>query len=33
LLHAASFEITIPGGERNTFTAPLPKEFKDRMSQ
>jgi 23S rRNA pseudouridine1911/1915/1917 synthase len=33
LLHAASLEITIPGGERKTFTAPLPKEFKDRMSQ
>lgn len=27
-LHALSLEITIPGGERKTFTAPLPEEFK-----
>lgn len=26
-LHALSLEITLPGGERSTFTAPLPKEF------
>ena len=28
-LHAGSLEITLPGGERKTFEAPLPKEFKD----
>ncbi len=28
-LHAKSLEITIPGGERKTFEAPLPKEFSD----
>lgn len=28
-LHAYSLEITIPGGERKTFTAELPKEFND----
>lgn len=28
-LHALSLEITIPGGERKTFTAPLPKEFEE----
>lgn len=28
-LHAAELEITLPGGERKTFSAPLPKEFKD----
>jgi 23S rRNA-/tRNA-specific pseudouridylate synthase len=28
-LHAQSLEITIPDGERMTFTAPLPKEFTD----
>lgn len=27
-LHAASLEITLPGGERKTFETPLPKEFK-----
>lgn len=27
-LHALSLEITIPGGERKTFTAPLPEEFE-----
>lgn len=27
-LHAASLEITLPGGVRKTFTAPLPKAFK-----
>lgn len=26
-LHAASLEITIPGGERKTFNAPVPNEF------
>ena len=30
-LHALSLEITVPGGERKTFTAPLPKEFKDKI--
>ncbi len=28
-LHAKSLEITLPGGERKTFTAELPKEFTD----
>lgn len=28
-LHAHSLEITIPSGERKTFTAPLPDEFMD----
>ncbi len=28
-LHAASLEITLPGGERRVFEAPLPKIFKD----
>lgn len=28
-LHAASLEITIPNGNRQTFTAPLPEEFKE----
>lgn len=28
-LHAQSLEITLPGGERKTFTAKLPKEFTD----
>ena len=27
-LHALSLEITIPGGERKVFTAPLPDEFE-----
>ena len=31
-LHALSLEITLPGGERKTFTAPLPKEFKDQVA-
>jgi 23S rRNA-/tRNA-specific pseudouridylate synthase len=26
-LHAHTIEITLPGGERKTFTAPLPSEF------
>ncbi|HTE58132.1 MAG TPA: RluA family pseudouridine synthase [Verrucomicrobiae bacterium] len=30
-LHALSLEITLPGGERKTFTAPLPKVFKSRV--
>lgn len=29
LLHAYSLEITLPGGERKTFTAPEPSEFKE----
>lgn len=29
MLHAASLEITLLGGERKTFTAPLPDEFED----
>lgn len=28
-LHAASLEITIPGGERHTFTAPIPDDMRD----
>lgn len=28
-LHALSLEITLPGGQRRTFTAPLPKKFKE----
>jgi len=28
-LHALSLEITLPGGERKTFLAPLPDEFND----
>jgi 23S rRNA pseudouridine1911/1915/1917 synthase len=30
-LHAAELEVTIPGGERKTFTAPAPKEFTDKF--
>lgn len=29
LLHAASLEITLPGGNRSIFTAPLPDEFQE----
>lgn len=32
-LHALSLEITLPNRERMTFTAPLPKEFKKKMSE
>ena len=32
-LHAKELEITIPGGIRKTFTAPLPQEFKDVFRQ
>lgn len=32
-LHALSLEITLPGGERKTFTAPLPAEFMQYMRQ
>ena len=28
-LHAKELEITLPGGKRTTFTAPVPKEFED----
>lgn len=28
-LHAEKLEITLPSGERKTFTAPVPQEFKD----
>lgn len=31
-LHALSLEITIPGGERKTFTAPLPGEFEELLN-
>jgi 23S rRNA pseudouridine1911/1915/1917 synthase len=30
-LHANMLEITLPGGERKTFEAPLPVAFKDRL--
>jgi len=30
-LHALSLEITLPGGERRVFTAPLPEEFGEQM--
>ncbi len=30
-LHALSLEITLPSGERKTFTAPLPQEFEDQI--
>lgn len=32
-LHAASLEITLPGGERKTFTAAVPQEFDDFMEK
>jgi 23S rRNA-/tRNA-specific pseudouridylate synthase len=28
-LHAKSLEITLPGGERRTFEAPLPESFNN----
>lgn len=31
MLHAASLEINLPGGDRSVFTSPLPKEFNDLM--
>jgi 23S rRNA pseudouridine1911/1915/1917 synthase len=31
-LHALSLEITLPNGDRKTFAAPLPPEFKERMA-
>ncbi len=31
LLHAESLEITLPGGQRKTFTAELPQEFVDKL--
>jgi 23S rRNA pseudouridine1911/1915/1917 synthase len=31
MLHAASLEITIPGGKRKVFDAPLPEDFNDFM--
>lgn len=30
-LHAESLEITLPGGNRQTFTAPIPIEFKQQV--
>lgn len=30
-LHALSLEITLPGGERKVFTAPLPDEFEQKL--
>lgn len=30
-LHAASLELTLPGGERKVFTAPVPASFTDMM--
>ena len=32
LLHAASLEITLPGGERTVFTSPMPEIFTEVMS-
>lgn len=32
LLHAASLEITLPNGERDIFTAPLPPDFQDFLA-
>jgi 23S rRNA pseudouridine1911/1915/1917 synthase len=32
-LHAASLEVTLPGGARKTFEAPLPKIFDDFMGR
>jgi 23S rRNA pseudouridine1911/1915/1917 synthase len=32
-LHAASLEITLPGGERRTFNSPLPKIFNDFINE
>jgi 23S rRNA pseudouridine1911/1915/1917 synthase len=31
MLHAESLELTLPSRERSTFTAPLPKSFKDMV--
>lgn len=31
-LHALSLEITLPGGERKTFTAPLPEAFNEQVT-
>lgn len=33
MLHAASLTITLPDGEKTTFTAPLPDEFEQLMEQ
>ncbi len=30
-LHALSLEITLPNGQRQTFTAPLPTEFQEQL--
>lgn len=32
-LHALSLEITLPGGERKVFEAPLPDEFQEEMDK
>lgn len=32
LLHAASLEITLPGGDRTVFTAPLPAVFEELLA-
>lgn len=32
LLHAASLEISLPGGDRTVFTAALPKEFEEVLA-
>jgi hypothetical protein len=31
-LHAESLEVTLPGGARKIFTAPLPKKFEKFMT-
>lgn len=33
MLHAASLEITIPGGDRMTFTAPIPGSFEELLHE
>jgi len=32
-LHAASLEVTLPGGVRTTFEAPLPPEFEQELTR
>lgn len=32
-LHAASLEVTLPGGKRETFSAPIPPEFEKELGE
>jgi 23S rRNA pseudouridine1911/1915/1917 synthase len=32
-LHAASLEVTLPGGKRETFSAPIPQEFEKELGE